>query len=330
MDHPTNHRKRVWVEGDLVSSVLITGGAGFIGSAIGRALSKMDHRIRILDDLSNSSEASVADFDAELIICDIRDYDLVRELAEEQDWILHHAAMISVPGSIDDPTGCYAINVAGTLSVLEAAKQAGVKRVILASSAAVYGDSTNPVQEDAHKKPLSPYAASKLAMEQAALMYKEVFDLNTVCLRYFNVYGPRQRPDSTYAAVIPAFVTALSDGRPITIYGNGEQKRDFVHVDDVVRANLLAAEGDQAIGKVLNISGGGAVTINELAGILQELMPNAPATAYEAPRSGDIYFSEAIIEQAWEALGYRPEVALVEGLRSTVEWFRQERLQTPQ
>jgi nucleoside-diphosphate-sugar epimerase len=312
-----------------MASVLITGGAGFIGSAIGRALSKMDHRIRILDDLSNSSEASVADFDAELTIGDIRDNGLVRELAEGQDWIFHHAALISVPGSIEDPIGCYEVNVTGTLSVLEAAKHAGVRRVVLASSAAVYGESTDPVSEEVAKKPQSPYASSKLAMEQVALLYNEVYGLSTVCLRYFNVYGPRQRPDSTYAAVIPAFVTALSDGRPTTIYGDGEQKRDFVHVDDVVRANLLAAESDEAIGKVLNISGGGAVTINELAGILQDLIPNALATVYESPRSGDIYFSEAVIKQAWEALGYRPEVALVEGLRSTVEWFRQERLQTP-
>lgn len=312
-----------------MASVLITGGAGFIGSAIGRALSKMDHRIRILDDLSNSSEASVADFDAELTIGDIRDNGLVRELAEGQDWIFHHAALISVPGSIEDPIGCYEVNVTGTLSVLEAAKHAGVRRVVLASSAAVYGESTDPVSEEVAKKPQSPYASSKLAMEQAALLYNEVYGLSTVCLRYFNVYGPRQRPDSTYAAVIPAFVTALSDGRPTTIYGDGEQKRDFVHVDDVVRANLLAAESDEAIGKVLNISGGGAVTINELAGILQDLIPNALATVYESPRSGDIYFSEAVIKQAWEALGYRPEVALVEGLRSTVEWFRQEELQTP-
>ena len=312
-----------------MSSVLITGGAGFIGSAIGRTLSKMDHQVSILDDLSNSSESSIDDFEAELTIGDIRDSDLVAGLAEGVDWILHHAAQISVPGSVEDPIGCFAINVGGTLSVLEAARLAGVRRVVLASSAAVYGESAEPVAEDAIKQPQSPYAASKLAMEQAALMYNEVYSLSTVCLRYFNVYGPRQKPDSTYAAVIPAFVTALIDGKQSTIYGDGEQRRDFVHVDDVVRANLLAAENDEAIGKVLNISGGGAVTINELAGILQDLIPNAPATAHEPPRDGDIYFSEAVIEQAWEALGYRPEVALVEGLRSTVEWFRQERLQAP-
>ena len=310
-------------------SVLITGGAGFIGSAIGRALSNLDHRVRILDDLSNSSESSVADFDAELTIGDIRDYGLVRELAEGQDWIFHHAALISVPGSVEDPIGCYEINVTGTLSVLEAARHASVDRVILASSAAVYGESTDPVEEIAQKQPLSPYAASKLAMEEAALMYNEVYGLSTVCLRYFNVYGPRQKPDSTYAAVIPAFIKTIIDGQPPTIFGDGEQRRDFVHIEDVVRANLMAAENDDANGKILNISGGGAVTINELAEILQVIIPNAPSPIHGSPRDGDIFFSEAVIDQAWEALGYRPEVALVEGLRSTVEWFRQERLQTP-
>jgi len=310
--------------------MLITGGAGFIGSAIGRRLSNKGHQVRILDNLSNSSQAAVADIDAQLTIGDIRDSDLVAELVEGVDWIFHHAALVSVPGSIEDPVGCYEINLAGTLSVLEAAKKAGVERVVLASSAAVYGESAEPAEEHALKQPLSPYAASKRAMEQAALMYNEVYGLPTVCLRYFNVYGPRQRPDSMYAAVIPAFINTMIDGQPATIFGDGEQRRDFVHVDDVVRANLLAAKSDEAIRKVLNISGGGAVSINELAGILQEIIPNAPATVHEAPRDGDIYFSEAVIERAWGALGYRPEVALVEGLQSTVEWFRQERLQTPQ
>ena len=313
-----------------MSTVMVTGGAGFIGSHIARVLLDRGHSIRIIDDLSNSSDSSIADLDAELIIGDIRDSGLLAELAEDVDWIFHQAALVSVPGSIEDPVACYRNNVEGTLNVLEAAKEAGVKRVVLASSAAVYGESDVSVAEEAPKQPLSPYAASKWAMEQAALKYNKVHGLETVCLRYFNVYGPRQKPDSTYAAVIPAFIAALSDGKPTTIYGDGEQKRDFVHVDDVVQANLLAAESDEAIGKVLNVSGGGAVTINELAGILHDLIPNAPATAHEAPRSGDIYFSEAVIEQAWEALGYRPEVALVEGLRSTVEWFRQARLQTPQ
>ncbi len=311
-------------------TAMVTGGAGFIGSHIARRLAGQGYRLRVIDDLSSGVAENLNGTRAELIEGDIRSRSTVSKAMKGVDQVFHQAAMVSVPNSIKDPIECYQINLEGTLNVLEAAREAKVARVVLASSAAVYGHSDEPVAEDAPNKPLSPYAASKWAMEQAALMFYEVYELPTVCLRYFNVYGPRQKPDSTYAAVIPAFVNALIDGNPLTIFGDGAQKRDFVYVDDVVHANLLAAESDEAVGKVLNISGGGAVTINELAGILQELISNAPATAYEAPRSEDIYFSEAVIEQAWEALGYRPEVALVEGLRSTVEWFRQERLQTPQ
>ena len=309
---------------------MVTGGAGFIGSHIARRLAGQGYRLRVIDDLSSGVAENLNGTRAELIEGDIRSRSTVSKAMKGVDQVFHQAAMVSVPNSIKDPIECYQINLEGILNVLEAAREAKVARVVLASSAAVYGHSDEPVAEDAPNKPLSPYAASKWAMEQAALMFYEVYELPTVCLRYFNVYGPRQRPDSMYAAVIPAFIIAMMEGKPTTIYGDGEQKRDFVQVDDVVRANLLAAESDEAIGKVLNISGGGAVTINELAGILHNLIPNAPATAYEAPRSGDIYFSEAFIERAWGALGYRPEVALVEGLRSTVEWFRQERLQTPQ
>jgi UDP-glucose 4-epimerase len=165
--------------------------------------------------------------------------------------------------------------------------------------------------------------------ELMCLAIGRAYDIPTVALRYFNVYGPGQKPDSMYAAVIPAFINAMIDGREAIIHGDGEQRRDFVHADDVVRANLLAAESEAAVGQVLNISGGGAVTINELAGILQEIIPDAPAPVHEPPREVDIFFSEAVIDRAWQALGYRPEVTLVEGLRSTVKWFRQERLRTP-
>ena len=256
----------------------------------------------------------------------VQDREAVWAAAQGIDVMFHLAAMISVPASLAAPSDCYEVNVNGSLNVLSAAKEAGAKRVVMASSAAVYGNSSVPVKEEAAKTPLSPYAASKLAMEEASLMFQRQYDLPVVRLRYFNVYGPRQRPDSSYAAVIPAFIRAMQAGEAPTIFGDGKQKRDFVHVDDVVSANLMAAESDEAVGEVLNISGGSSVTISELAGILQDLIPNAPAPIYESPRDGDIYFSEAVIERAWQALGYRPEVALVDGLRSTVEWFRQERL----
>jgi len=321
---------------------LVTGGAGFVGSHVAYGLVNAGHQVFVLDDFSGGShekrrlvEQGAADARGpvtgrlELIEGRIQDWRAVRAAARGIDVVFHLAAMVSVPASLESSSYCYEVNLNGSLNVLAAAKEAGAKKVVLASSAAVYGESSQPVAENAISKPLSPYAASKWAMEQAARMYDEVYGLPTVCLRYFNVYGPRQRPDSMYAAVIPAFIDAMLGAREATIHGDGEQRRDFVHVDDVVRANLLAAESDKAIGKVLNISGGEAVTVNELAGILQDIIPEAPAPVHGPSREGDIYFSEAVIEQAWRALGYRPEVALVDGLRSAVEWFRQERLQTP-
>ena len=311
---------------------LVTGGAGFIGSHVVHRLVGSGHHVLVFDDLSTGMHANVCMAKEyaeetgkstggrfEFMEGRLQDRQAVRAAVQGIDVVFHLAAMISVPASLETPTDCYEVNVNGSLNVLAAAKEAGVKKVILASSAAIYGESDAPVDESASKKPLSPYAASKWAMEEAALMYEHVNGLETVCMRYFNVYGPGQRPDSAYAAVIPAFIRALQAGEAPTIFGDGEQRRDFVHVDDVVRANLLAAEADEAVGKILNISGGKAVTISELAGILHELIPNAPAAIHEPPREGEIYFSEAVIERAWQALGYRPEVALVEGLRSTVE-----------
>ena len=308
---------------------LVTGGGGFIGSHLARHLAGKGWRVAAIDNRSNSWEGNIDEVGVEVVVADIGNQSALEQAMDGVQWVFHEAAMVSVPGSIEDPVECYSINVQGTLNVLKAAAYAGAERVVLASSSAVYGESPIPVSESSPPQPLSPYASSKWAMEQAALMYHRLHGLPVVCLRYFNVYGPRQRPDSMYAAVIPAFIGAMADGKPPTIFGDGEQKRDFVYVDDVVRANVLAAESDEAIGKVLNISGGGAVTINELARILQEIIPEAPAPVHKPPREGDIYFSEAVIKQAWRALGYRPEVALAEGLRSTVEWFRQLRLQTP-
>ena len=322
---------------------LVTGGAGFIGSHVAYSLVGAGHYVLVLDDFSTGMRENLrvveehaektsksAGGQFEFMEGRIQDKEAVQAAMQGIDVAFHLAAMISVPASWETPSDCYEVNLNGSLNVLAAAKEAGAKRVVLASSAAVYGDADVPVEEEAPKTPLSPYAASKLAMEEASLMFHRVYDLPVECLRYFNVYGPRQQPHSNYAAVIPAFVKAMMDGEPPTIFGDGEQKRDFVHVDDVVRANLLAAESDLADGGILNISGGEAVTINELAGILHGLIPDAPAPIYDSPRDGDIYLSQAVIESAWAALGYRPEVTLVEGLRSTVEWFRQERLQTPQ
>ena len=302
---------------------VVTGGAGFIGSHLARSLVSRGDRVCVLDDFS-AGERSTFDRDAvEFIQADIRQRDAVARALDQADLVFHQAARVSVPSSIEDPSDCYQVNLNGTLNVLWAAEQAKVDRVVLASSAAVYGDARGPVAEDVPQRPISPYAASKLAMETAALMYHNLYGLPVVCLRYFNVYGPGQRPNSTYAAVIPAFIQAMLAGEAPVIYGGGNQRRDFVHVDDVVRANELAAGCDDAVGQVLNISGGGAVTVNELADILHGIIPDAPAPIYSPPREGDIYFSEAVLDRAESALGYRPEVGLEEGLRSTVEWFRQ-------
>ena len=301
---------------------LVTGGAGFIGSHLIRGLLKRGLRVRVLDDLKSCSAENLTGLDAELLEGDVRDAERVRQGVEGVRWIFHQAALVSVPGSIEDPATCYEVNLQGTLTVLHMAAQAGVELVLLASSAAVYGESILTLAEDAPKRPLSPYAASKWAMEEAALVFNRVHGLPTVCLRYFNVYGPRQRADSAYAAVIPAFIQAMLAGQPPVIFGDGNQRRDFVHVGDVVRANLLAADSNSAVGQVLNISGGGAVTINELAEILQGIIPGAPAPVHAPPRAGDTYFSEAVLDRAQRVLGYRPEVGLEEGLRSTVEWFR--------
>lgn len=308
---------------------LVTGGAGFVGSHLAAGLLAQGSRVRVLDDLSTGQEHNLAGSTVEFVQGDVRDPDALAEAMQGVRWVFHQAAMVSVPASLDDPLGCYEVNLHGTLQVLWAAYQADVQRVILASSAAVYGEASAPVEEESPKRPHSPYAASKLAMEQAAQLFTQAYGLPTVCLRYFNVYGPRQRPDSPYAAVIPAFIEAMLQGRPATIHGEGNQSRDFVYIGDVVRANLLAAERAEAVGGVYNIGSGASVTIRELAGFLHQLFPQAPAPVHGPSREGDIHFSRAVLNRASEALGYRPEVDMQAGLRSTVEWFRQERPSPP-
>ena len=308
---------------------LVTGGAGFVGSHVVAGLIAQGTRVRVLDNLSTGQEQNLADSSVEFVAGDIRDPEILSGAMQGVRWVFHQAAMVSVPASMDDPLGCYEVNLHGTLRVLWAAYQAGVQRVVVASSAAVYGEASVPVEEESPKRPLSPYASSKLAMEQAAQLFTRAYGLPTVCLRYFNAYGPRQRPDSPYAAVIPAFIGAMLEGRPATIHGEGDQSRDFVYIGDVVRANLLAAERPEATGGVFNIGSGVSVTILELAGFLQGLFPQAPAPIHGPSREGDIRFSKAVMDRATKALGYRPEVGMLEGLRSTVEWFRQERPAPP-
>ena len=305
--------------------VLVTGGAGFIGSHLVRGLLDRGDGVRVLDNLSTGSKANLAGLDVEFIEGDVRDTAVVQESIKDVDTIFHMAAFISVPGSMEDPLTCYEVNLNGSLNVLMQASQAGVRRVVLASSAAVYGESESPVAENHPKNPQSPYAASKLAMEQAAQLFSQSFSLETICLRYFNVYGPRQSPDSPYAAAIPKFIQAMLAGEPATIHGDGRQTRDFVYVGDVVEAMLLAADGDSVDGRVFNIAGGKSVPIIELVEIIQRFFPETPDPVFGPPRRGDLHFSEADISLAERALGYRPRIDLQEGLGITVEWFRSRR-----
>jgi UDP-glucose 4-epimerase len=304
---------------------LVTGGAGFIGSHLVRTLVEEGTTVRVLDDLSTGVEENLATVDADFWVGDIRDREMVSNAMKGVETVFHYAAMISVPESIEEPFFCYDVNVNGTLNILWSAYHSGVKKVVLASSAAVYGENPDPVYEETILDPKSPYASSKIAMEGLAKMFSTVYGLPTICMRYFNVYGPRQSPDSPYAAAIPIFMDALLSGEPPIIYGDGLQTRDFVYVEDVVRANLLAVKSDLAIGKVLNIAGYGPITILDLVHQLRQFFPDSPEPVFQPPRSGDIKYSSADQSRAQEALGYRPKIALEQGLQHTVQWYQLKR-----
>ena len=303
-------------------TALVTGGAGFIGSHLVGLLIERGWTVRVLDNLSSGSRDNLAGTGAELIVGDIREPQVVDQATQGATAVFHLAAMISVPKSMAQPVECYRANVLGSLHVLQSARKAGVGRVVLSSSCAVYGDAGGPVDETSATAPISPYAASKLAMEQAARMMALAFGLETVCLRYFNVYGPRQAPDSPYAAAIPTFIQTMRDGQAPSIYGDGLQTRDFVFVGDVARANLLAAEAVPDPGSVFNIGSGRSVTIKDLVETLRGLFSGIPEPTYGPARSGDIRLSSGRIDRAEAALGYRPNTTLAEGLAATVEWMR--------
>ncbi len=308
-----------------MSLVLVTGGAGFIGSHLVRALVEQGNSVRVLDDLSTGAEENLASINAELWIGDIRDREVVKKAMKGAELVFHYAAMISAPKSVEEPFYCYDVNVNGTLNVLWSAYKAGVNKVILASSAAVYGEKSDPVHEEAVLDPQSPYASSKIAMEGLANMFTTTYGLSTVCLRYFNIYGPRQSPDSPYAAAIPLFMDAFLSGEAPIIYDDGSQTRDFVYVDDVVHANLLSVNSEKASGKVLNIAGHGPITILELVHQISKFFPDSLEPIFQPPRPGDIKHSSADQSKAQEALGYRPNIALEQGLQHTVQWFQLKR-----
>lgn len=309
-----------------MATFLVTGGAGFIGSNIVHALVRQGKHVRVLDNLSRGK---LANLDGVLdrisfIQGDITDWEAVREAMQGVDYVLHQAALASVPFSVEHPEQTTAVNVMGTLNLLMAARDAGVKRFVFASSSSVYGNADQlPVQEDLPPAPISPYGASKLAGEAYCRAFYHTYGLPTVCLRYFNVFGPRQDPESHYAAVIPLFISALLEGRRPTIFGDGTQSRDFSYVSNVVDANLLACQSRQAPGQVFNIATSRPYSILELFAELRTLIGVDVEPDFAPPRAGDIKHSHADISRARSLLGYDPRVGFHEGLARTVLWYRE-------
>ena len=308
-----------------MATCLVTGGAGFIGSHLASGLIGEGHQVRVLDNFSSGTRRNLEGLALEIIEGDIRDQALVAQAVAGVDWIFHHAGYISAPKSVEQPLECYSSNVSGSLNILEAAREARVSAVVLASSAAIYGQVTQPAHETQPGAPLTPYAASKLAMEEAARLYYELYGLATVCLRYFNVYGPKQDPQSPYAAAIPLFIDAYSRNQHPVIFGDGTQSRDFVFVEDVFSANRAAVEQTEAHGEVINIAGGVAVTIGALLEQIAAFFTDGKQPKYEPARPGDPVFSQADISKATRVLEYRPKVGLEQGLEATVQWFRSQK-----
>jgi nucleoside-diphosphate-sugar epimerase len=305
--------------------VLVTGGAGFIGSHLVDALLAAGARVRIFDNLATGLSSNLARVAGEVEVheADLRDLEACRLACDGVELVFHQAALGSVPRSVKDPATTIAVNVGGTANLLTAARDAGVRRVVYASSSSVYGDSEAlPKREGEEGRVLSPYAASKRMNEDLADVFYRGFGLELVGLRYFNVYGARQRPDGPYAAVIPRFFAAAYAGEAPLIYGDGEQSRDFTYVDDAVRANLLAAGAPAAAcGRAFNVAGGRRISVNELAAEVRRLA-GGPPPLYEAPRAGDVRHSLADLAAAGELLGYRPRVELAEGMARTADAFR--------
>jgi UDP-glucose 4-epimerase len=309
---------------------LVTGGAGFIGSHLVAALRGAGADVRVLDDFSSGKHENLAATDGpdspgriEVIEGDLRDQAIVNKAVRGVEVIFHEAAFVSVPASIENPSECFGVNCVGTLTLLEAARAAAVRRVVLASSAAVYGDSGElPLPENSAARPLSPYAASKLVDEIYATLYTQALGLEVCALRYFNVFGPRQRPDTQYAAAVPIFIHRLLRKEPPTIFGDGGQTRDLISVRDVVRANLMAAAHPAAAGEVFNVCTGRKTRMLDLLDALRELIPNAPATVFGPARSGDIYESIGSPAKAKAILGFEAETPLLVGLKETVEWMQ--------
>jgi nucleoside-diphosphate-sugar epimerase len=301
---------------------LVTGGAGFIGSAVSRALRDRGDEVRVLDNFLTGFKEAVPD-GAELVQADLRNLDDVRAACRDVEVVFHHGAVRSVPRSVDEPVLVEETNVLGTLHVVLAAHEAGARRVVYASSSSVYGDVSEGVeQEDMTPDPRSPYAASKLAGEYYARVWRWLKGLSTVSLRYFNVFGPGQHAESKYAAVFPAFCSALVAGRPPEVHWDGEQSRDFTYIDDVVRANLLAADADGRVdGAVLNVAGGRPKTVNQVLRSVSDAVGRWVEPVHAPRRAGDVRRTHADISRARDLLGWEPRADWDQAVTATVRWF---------
>jgi UDP-glucose 4-epimerase len=303
---------------------LVTGGGGFIGSNVVRALLARGDDVRVLDNFATGSRANLAGLerDVELVEGDLRSYERVHAAVRGVEVVFHQGALPSVPRSVQDPLTTTAVNVEGTLNVLLAARDEGVRRIVNASSSSVYGDTGGlPRVESQAPDPISPYAVAKLAAERFCTSFSRVYGMEIVSLRYFNVFGPRQDPTSQYAAVVPRFIRAIAAGEPVTVYGDGEQSRDFTFVDNVVGANLLAADAKGLGGEIVNVATGGSVTVNALADAIATMLGRPLERSYEPAREADVRASWADVGEARRLLGYEPSIDFAEGLRRTADYL---------
>lgn len=305
---------------------LVTGGAGFIGSHIARELVRIGETVRIFDNFSTGNIANLESIagDIEIVEGDVRDYWTVSKVVKSIDYVIHQAALPSVPRSVKNPLTSNEVNVDGTLHLLEAARLSGVKKFVMASSSSVYGETVElPKHEGMTPSPLSPYAVTKLTNEHYLRVYWKLYNFPTVALRYFNIFGPFQDPNSAYAAVFPKFIMAMLKGEQPVVYGDGEQSRDFTYIDNCVQANLLAAANDKIVGDYFNVACGGQFTLNEMLDILREIIGTDIKAKYVAERQGDIKHSYASVNKLKE-FGYEPKVEFKEGVRRTVEFYKKQ------